>query len=246
VPAHAPSGILHHLRGDMRWRKGVVEELALPRQHLCAGIQERARLDDNLCRRRFRACDAPGLGNVFSLGLCDSGRGLRRGSTYVLGIALCGSLLSRVTLVERGVLGQRVRCSRNQKRESYARQDEGAIIAGVTHRYSLLQSCWSRMLPDPAAFHLYRRGCVRPVGGAALAVATQIRNWVDIGRTLRGLAISRVCIAYVPAFKIDHHFAPQQCLITKDADDDQIPVEAVANGQQWTKEFSCKDNPQGQ
>src|SRR6516165_6010713 len=218
----------------MRWRKGVVEELALPRQHLCAGIQERARLDDNLCRRRFRACDAPGLGNVFSLGLCDSGRGLRRGSTYLLGIAVCGSLLSRVTLVERGVLGQRVRCSRNQKRESYARQDEGAIIAGVTHRYSLLQSCWSRMLPDPAAFHLYRRGCVRPVGAEALTVATQIRNWVDIGRRLRGLAISRVGVAYVPAFKIDHHFFAPQMFDNQDAYDDQIPVASVADGQQWT------------
>ena len=37
-------------------------------------------------------------------------------------------------------------------------------------------------------------------------------------------------------------FAPQKCLNTKDADDDQIPVAAVAGGQQWEKEFLCKDN----
>ena len=30
--------------------------------------------------------------------------------------------------------------------------------------------------------------------------------------------------------------------MTKAADDDQIPVAAVADGQQWKKEFLCKDN----
>src|SRR6516162_10027694 len=30
--------------------------------------------------------------------------------------------------------------------------------------------------------------------------------------------------------------------MTKGADDDQIPVAAVADGQQWKKEFLCKDN----
>ena len=47
VPTHAPAGILHHIHRSMGWRKCVVEKLALARQHLGAGIEERARLDDN-------------------------------------------------------------------------------------------------------------------------------------------------------------------------------------------------------
>ena len=146
MPSHTPTGILHHVHRGMGRRKGVVEELTLARQHLCAGIQERARLDDNLRGRGFCACDAPGLGNVFSLGLCDPGCGTRCGSTYLLGSALCGSLLSRVTFVERRVLRQHVRCSRKQQRESYARQDEGAIIARAAHRYSLFRPNFARCL----------------------------------------------------------------------------------------------------
>src|SRR6266851_6750627 len=94
VPAHAPSGILHHLQRSMGRRKGIVEELALARQHLGPSIEERARHDDNPRPRAFCARDAHGRGNVvFSLDLRGPGRGLGRGLTYsLLGSALRGSL----------------------------------------------------------------------------------------------------------------------------------------------------------
>ena len=47
VPTHAPAGILDHIHRSMCRRKCVVEKFALARQHLGAGIEERARLDDD-------------------------------------------------------------------------------------------------------------------------------------------------------------------------------------------------------
>src|SRR2546422_10472492 len=105
VPAHAPSGILHHLKWSMVRRKSIVEELALARQHLGPSVEVRARHDDNLRPRAFCARDAHGGGNVaFSFGRCSPGHGLGRELTHsLIGSALRGSLLGRGTLFERGV-----------------------------------------------------------------------------------------------------------------------------------------------
>src|SRR6266851_7927634 len=105
VPAHAPSGILHHLQRSMGRRKGIVEELALARQHLGSSVEERARHDDNPRPRTRCARDAHGRGKVaFSVDRCSPGRALGRALTYILiGSALRGRLLARVTLVERCV-----------------------------------------------------------------------------------------------------------------------------------------------
>jgi hypothetical protein len=74
MPADAPAGILHPVQRGLGRRKGIVEELALARQHLGPSIEERTRHDDDPRPRAFYACAARGRGNVaLSRGLCGPG-----------------------------------------------------------------------------------------------------------------------------------------------------------------------------